>query len=122
MKATLLAASLLCLGACSTVGTVVSTVGKAVYTSASTAVNAYCSKPESERAVIQLVVSGHIYNSELCPIVSGDTTLQAELDKVAQDKAADLINARIEGAVASGAITEEQAAAIVTPQAGVISE
>ncbi|GLX87915.1 hypothetical protein Pfra02_04840 [Pseudomonas fragi] len=100
---------------CSTAGKVVSTVGSVVYSTAHTAVVVYCSKSEAERAVIQLVVSGHAYSSELCPIVNGDTSIAAELAEVTQDKAADVVNGAVERAVADGSITESQAEQIISP-------
>lgn len=100
---------------CSTAGKVVSTVGSAVYSTASAAVTVYCSKSEAERAAIQLVISGHAYSSELCTIVNGDSSIATELAEAAQDKAADVVNSAIESAVADGSITERQAAQIISP-------
>lgn len=102
---------------CSTAGKVVSTVGSAVYSTAHAAVVAYCSKSEAERAAIQLVVSGHAYSSELCPIVNGDASIEAELAEVAQDEAAGVVNSAVERAVANGSITEGQAEQIISPVA-----
>lgn len=112
LLAAVVAAALL---GCSTAGKVVSTVGSAIYSTASAAVTVYCSKPEVERAAIQLVISGHAYSSELCPIVNGDSSIAAELAEVAQDKAAGVVNGAIESAVADGSITESQAAQIISP-------
>jgi hypothetical protein len=95
--------------ACSTVGHVVSTVGGAVYTDASSAVSGYCAMTPTQRAVAQLVVAGKVYNTGLCDIVNGDTTLDAQLTLAAQDKAADLIDSAIAKAVTEGRLTQEQA-------------
>lgn len=101
--------ALAAVAACSTVGHVVSTVGGAVYTDASTAVSGYCALSPAQRAVAQLVVAGKVYNSGLCDIVKGDTTLDTQLTVAAQEKAAELINDAIAKAVANGRLTQEQA-------------
>jgi len=95
--------------ACSTVGHVVSTVGGAVYSDASSAVSGYCSMSPANRAVAQLVVAGKVYNTGLCDVVNGDATLDGKLQVVAQEKAAELIDSAIAKAVADGRLTQEQA-------------
>ncbi|WP_449102758.1 hypothetical protein [Pseudomonas extremaustralis] len=112
LLAAVVAAALL---GCSTAGKVVSTVGSAVYLTASAAVTIYCSKPEVERAAIQLVVSGHAYSSELCPIVNRSTSLASELAEAPPDEAADVVNGAVHRAMAEGLITESQAASIISP-------
>lgn len=97
------------LAACSTVDHVVSTVGGAVYTDASTAVAGYCALAPAQRAVAQLVVAGKVYSSGLCDIVNGDTTLDAQLTAAVQEKAATLIDDAIAKAVSDGKLTQEQA-------------
>jgi len=97
------------MAACSTVDHVVSTVGGAVYTDASTAVAGYCALAPAQRAVAQLVVAGKVYNSGLCDIVNGDTTLDAQLTVAVQEKAATLIDDAIAKAVSDGKLTQEQA-------------
>jgi glucokinase len=96
---------------------VVSTVGGAVYTDASSAVSGYCALAPAQRAVAQLVVAGKVYNSGLCDIVNGDTTLDAQLTVAAQEKAAELINDAIAKAVANGRLTQEQADVIQSVRA-----
>lgn len=103
--------------ACSTVGNVVSTVGGAVYTDASSAVSGYCSMTPTQRAVAQLVVAGKVYNTGLCDIVTGDTTLDAQLTVAAQEKAAELIDSAIAKAVSDGKLTQEQADVIQSTRA-----
>lgn len=109
--------ALAAVAACSTVGHVVSTVGGAVYTDASSAVSGYCALAPAQRAVAQLVVAGKVYNSGLCDIVNGDTTLDAQLTVAAQEKAAELINDAIAKAVANGRLTQEQADVIQSVRA-----
>jgi hypothetical protein len=109
--------ALAAVAACSTVGHVVSTVGGAVYTDASSAVAGYCSLTPTQRAVAQLVVAGKVYNSGLCDIVNGDTTLDAQLTAAAQEKAATLIDDAIAKAVADGRLTQEQADLIQSTRA-----
>lgn len=104
----------LVMSACSNVGTVVSTIGGNVYTTASAAVTDYCSKTPAERALIQLVVAGKVYNSGVCDVVNSDVSLQAQLATAAQDKAAELISDKIASAVSDGKLTAEQAALIQT--------
>jgi hypothetical protein len=97
------------MAACSTVGRTVSTVGGAVYADASSALSGYCSLTPGQRAVAQLVVAGKAYNTGICDVVNGDTTLDAKLSLAAQEKAAQLIDQAITKAVADGRLTQEQA-------------
>lgn len=101
--------ALAAVAACGTVGHVVSTVGGAVYADASSAVSGYCQMSPAKRAVAQLVVAGKVYNTGLCDVVNGDTTLDGKLQTVAQEKAAELIDSAIAKAVADGRLTQEQA-------------
>lgn len=101
--------ALAAVAACGTVGHVVSTVGGAVYADASSAVSGYCQMSPAKRAVAQLVVAGKVYNTGLCDVVNGDTTLDGKLQAVAQEKAAELIDSAIAKAVADGRLTQEQA-------------
>lgn len=101
--------ALAAMAACSTVGHVVSTVGGAVYTDASSAVASYCNMSPAQRAVAQLVVAGKVYNTGLCDVVNGNTTLDEQLTLASQEKAAQVIDAAIAKAVTDGRLTQEQA-------------
>lgn len=110
--------ALAAVAACSTVGNVVSTVGGAVYADASSAVGTYCQMSPAQRAVAQLVVAGKVYNTGLCDVVNGDTTLDVQLAQVTQEKAAEVIDAAIAKAVSEGRLTQEQADVIQALRAG----
>ncbi len=101
--------ALAAVAACGTVGHVVSTVGGAVYSDASSAVSGYCAMSPAKRAVAQLVVAGKVYNTGLCDVVNGDKDLDAQLTLAAQEKAAELIDKAIAKAVTDGRLTQEQA-------------
>lgn len=118
MMGAVLGLALAAVAACSTVDHVVSTVGGAVYADASSAVGTYCKMSPAQRAVAQLVVAGKVYNTGLCDVVNGDTTLDAQLAQVTQEKAAEVIDAAIAKAVADGRLTQEQADVIQALRAG----
>jgi hypothetical protein len=101
--------SVVVLAGCSGVKTAVSTVGGAVYNVASDAVSNYCALTPEQRAVVQLVVAGKVYNSGLCNIVNADKSLPVVLASVAQEKAPEVLDAAIKSAVANGELSTQQA-------------
>jgi len=111
-------ATIVAVAACSQVGTIVSTIGGQVYNTAAVALKQYCSMSLAQREVAQLVVAGKIYNSGICDVVNGDTTLEVQLAAAAQTAAAQLLDNAVSKAVTDGKLTQAQAdiiLAVTTP-------
>lgn len=111
----ILIASALCLAgalamtACTGLKTAVSTVGGAVYNVAADAVTDYCSLSDAQRAAVQLVVAGKVYNSGLCKVVNGDKALVPVLAVTEPDKVPAALDAAISNAVSNGELSQAQA-------------
>lgn len=99
---------------CSTVVKGIKTTAHAAYTVASVAVEDYCALPQATRAAGQLVLVGKVYNSGLCDVVSGDADLKAKLATASAQEVNVLIAAKVDTALATGAIDKATADQILT--------
>ncbi|MFJ3487163.1 hypothetical protein ACIPL1_27645 [Pseudomonas sp. NPDC090202] len=99
---------------CSTVVKGIKTTAHAAYTVASAAVEEYCALPQSTRAAGQLVLVGKVYNSGLCDVVNGDTDLKAKLATASAQEVNTLIAAKVDTALATGAIDKSTAQQILS--------